>query len=73
MSKAFEEWWDEEPNLPRVDPEYGLAKAAWNAAMLHAAEVAEDEAQQEASSADYFYNMAVGNIATRLRQEVGNE
>ena len=45
-------------------------RLCWNDALLHAAEVAAEECDEDSGSNAYFYNMACYNIAGALRKEV---
>lgn len=44
MSKAFEEWWDQVGEIDRIDE---TCRAAWNAALTHAAKVCRDRKDAE--------------------------
>ena len=62
MSKAFDEWWD---NTGWSYGDYNKMQKVWNAALLHAAEIAERLAKEiDAVHGDPMY------IAAAIRKEI---
>ena len=68
--KAFDEWWKKtaHPNFGAC--EYRVAQSAWNAALLHAAEVADKHATWSGTVGEH---RNITDLAARLRKEVGDE
>ena len=67
----FDKWFKTEMLPAECDDErvvVGL-RLCWGAAMLHAAEVAANECDEDSGSNTYFYNMACYNISGALRKE----
>lgn len=67
MSNSFEEWFENDTNL--AGKNRSTAKLAWNAALLHAAEIAMNYGMKHDCTFKHSQAIAAKEIAAKLRKE----